>query len=922
MKQQILFVIVLCLIFLSITSSPQTLNQVTISGVVRDAITGKPIPYVLVKVIDENDTTNRVLAKCDWFGNYAINPTTDVISPSDDGKIIFDYQLMQNYPNPFNPSTVIQFRVPKKVNVQLTIYNILGQKVKTLVNRKYYPGSYSAVWDATDEVGLGVSAGLYLYRLQAGDYVETKKMILLDGSVGNRNNFSRSASKSENKNNRLLKPNNLVVTIRANSARIQSFEQKHVPITSQDFTFDINATVLPDFGFDKNNIVTAKPNHDGKVYISGLTDAVLGPVLVDAKVSVVNERTRQQASVFVDYDGSFSIMNVNGEIGDQLSFTITSVGKQVGDTLFMAVEESMAAKIRKTSPPNGDKDILLSAPIIIYFTLPMDAATITNQSFTVTNGGDVSGSISISEDNTVARFTPDQPLLTSTTYTITLTTDITSMCEIPLEEEYTFTFTTMSEAATINVPADQPTIQAGIDAAKDGDIVLVAEDTYYENINFKGKAITVAGHFFVDGHTSHTSNTIIDGSQPSHPDSGSVVYFVSGEDTTSVLSGFTITNGTGTLATVWWMGEERIYRKGGGIFCTGGSILFNKIINNTIIEDDDNAAAGGIAASFGDVIIQGNHIINNTLTADNATNGGGLCIFCNGRVVDNIISYNSCVANNGYAAAGGLNCVSDPLVSNPYQVVIEKNKITHNSATSNTNRAYGGGLFIRETNTFMLNNDIRNNELSAASNRAYGAGMTMWSVEAPSLVNGNTFTNNVLTNGRNYGGGLYLYDARPLITNNIISFNSANRDGFSRGGGICFEYGSNATIINNTITNNDAYYGGGLQSDASTPAVINTIVWANQAGIGPGIHFYGQAIDVVYSDIQGGWSGEGNIEADPLFADTLFHLAANSPCIDAGVDSIQIAGIWYYCPKTDLYGNPRPHPIDDFVDIGALESEF
>ena len=93
---------------------------------------------------------------------------------------------------------------------------------------------------------------------------------------------------------------------------------------------------------------------------------------------------------------------------------------------------------------------------------------------------------------------------------------------------------------TIHVPADYSTIQAGIDAAQNGNIVLVDDGTYLENINFNGKAITVASNFIIDEDTNHISNTIIDGSQPSNPDSASVVTFESGEDTTSVLYGFKI----------------------------------------------------------------------------------------------------------------------------------------------------------------------------------------------------------------------------------------------------------------------------------------------------------------------------------------------------------------------------------------------
>ncbi|MBN1996572.1 hypothetical protein JW935_03400 [candidate division KSB1 bacterium] len=116
-------------------------------------------------------------------------------------------------------------------------------------------------------------------------------------------------------------------------------------------------------------------------------------------------------------------------------------------------------------------------------------------------------------------------------------------------------------AAIINVPGDYATIQAGIHAAFPGDTVLVAENTYYENIDFIGKAITVASHFLIDGDTTHVDSTIIDDSKPSNPDKGSVVCFISGEDTTSVLCGFTITSGIGTFF------SPASAQVGGGIFC-------------------------------------------------------------------------------------------------------------------------------------------------------------------------------------------------------------------------------------------------------------------------------------------------------------------------------------------------------------------
>jgi hypothetical protein len=91
------------------------------------------------------------------------------------------------------------------------------------------------------------------------------------------------------------------------------------------------------------------------------------------------------------------------------------------------------------------------------------------------------------------------------------------------------------------VPQQYPTIQAAIDSAADGDTVLVSEGTYFENIRFRGKAIHVASTYITTRDTARIAATIIDGGKSPNPDSASVVYFISGEDTTSELCGFTIT---------------------------------------------------------------------------------------------------------------------------------------------------------------------------------------------------------------------------------------------------------------------------------------------------------------------------------------------------------------------------------------------
>lgn len=86
---------------------------------------------------------------------------------------------LDNYPNPFNPVTVINYAVPEKSTVAIEIFNILGQKIKTLVDGERAAGHHSVLWDGKDETGKEVGSGIYLYRLKAGQLTQSKKMLLL-----------------------------------------------------------------------------------------------------------------------------------------------------------------------------------------------------------------------------------------------------------------------------------------------------------------------------------------------------------------------------------------------------------------------------------------------------------------------------------------------------------------------------------------------------------------------------------------------------------------------------------------------------------------------------------------------------------------------------------------------------------------------
>ncbi|MDP2960813.1 MAG: FlgD immunoglobulin-like domain containing protein, partial [candidate division Zixibacteria bacterium] len=110
---------------------------------------------------------------------------TEVESP-EEPLVPTNYSLGQNYPNPFNPATTIPFQVyslefgvGRPIRTTLTVYNILGQRVRTLVDENKLPGRYEVIWDGKDEKGKEVSSGIYFYRLEIGGSKETEKMVLL-----------------------------------------------------------------------------------------------------------------------------------------------------------------------------------------------------------------------------------------------------------------------------------------------------------------------------------------------------------------------------------------------------------------------------------------------------------------------------------------------------------------------------------------------------------------------------------------------------------------------------------------------------------------------------------------------------------------------------------------------------------------------
>lgn len=414
-----------------------------------------------------------------------------------------------------------------------------------------------------------------------------------------------------------------------------------------------------------------------------------------------------------------------------------------------------------------------------------------------------------------------------------------------------------AKAATINVPSSQPTIQAGIDAASNGDTVVVAPGTYYENIDFKGKAITVTSS---DGAAA----TIIDG--------GAVpglatVSFQSHELRDSVLSGFTIQNGGNQTASS---------RGGGGVYVVGTSPT---ILNNIVT----NNACNGIG-DFGPALIQGNTISDTQNPSDNYCSSAG-----SGLVLGN--SLNGCatvigntIENNvkGVEGGGGISIFAAE------GCVIQDNIIRNNVSGP-------GGISMQNSqNIIFIQNQVYGNAAVGEISEPVPVGAGGLTIGVPDssgaaaphygIIANNLFFNNTVSSTFYVSSQVYLDGnvSQYLFANNIV-YGQQTFPAIACSGS--YSYLSPTPVI---VSHNDVFNPSGQ-------------AYTGWCGAETG--------------------ASGNISADPLFTNATsgdFHLLFSSPAIGKGdpgvVANLALRNVNL---ATDFDGNPRLK--SGTIDMGLFE---
>jgi hypothetical protein len=437
--------------------------------------------------------------------------------------------------------------------------------------------------------------------------------------------------------------------------------------------------------------------------------------------------------------------------------------------------------------------------------------------------------------------------------------------------------TGLATARTLQVPTGYPTIQTAITAADPGDKIMVAPGTYTEDINLLGKAIHLRSR------SRRPKHTTIQGTG-----NGAVVTCTRGETSATILEGFTITGGAANPDSSW----------GGGMHVENSSpTVKNCVFRSNVPYGMCNRYSSSTVAHcrFKDDEIfnwSSSLTVTGCVFTGNVSDGIILSVSSDAIVTRCKFIRRSAGISSGYGELTATGCTFRKCDTG-----IDGSGHIDHTVSDCTFRDNAIGMVsnhgtVRVSDCSFIGNDV--------------AGMTSSDTFNESAVCRCIFTGNAI--GMAYRdqnervNGLYVTDC--LFTHNG---NGMEYYGFP-------EYPETNLVTNCTFSRNDV---AAVHNDQSLLVLTNCILWSNADG-----SIVGTPAAVTYSDVEGGYVGEGNIDADPLFVNPDardFHLAPGSPCIDAGTNNPSGEA-----SSKDIEGNSRPvdgdHDEVAIADMGAFEA--
>ncbi len=424
-------------------------------------------------------------------------------------------------------------------------------------------------------------------------------------------------------------------------------------------------------------------------------------------------------------------------------------------------------------------------------------------------------------------------------------------------------FCCAAHAGTVRVPADQPTIQAGLDVALTGDTVLVEAGTYTgvgnRDLDFGGRNIVLKSEF-------GPALTVIDCGGTSG-DNHRGFWFHNGENATAVVEGFTVTNG---------YAED-----GGGFSCVNSSPT---IRGNTVTSCRAVHYGAGIHCVYSTSQILGNSIVDNTGSNIGGDGGGGISlIYCN-----NVLIADNTISGNFSYSGGGIDCFDA-------RAIIRHNRIEDNLA-------YGGaaiGLCCGSLGTIDSNTII--------GNMAYDLGGAIYcnSGSYPTISN-NVILGNMASSAYSYGGGICCNESDPDIVGNTIVRNAA-----ANGGGLALINHASPLVHGNIIALSGS--GGAVTAEVTaSPDFAHCDLWGNNGGDWAG-------------SIAGYLGVDGNVSVDPMFCDVDnddYHLSSFSPCAPGVYPNVELIGALGVSCDPFLCGDCNTDGVVDTLDLNLLKDFY